>query len=414
MRIGKASIIDATKTALEKYGSNIHLSDHINEMLSRAQIQNIGKSGIGTVASHATKTTIRLNAVHSYIDRLRNATEISGDLKNDLKALNLFPQLDFANPTATMNHFHNILDTYQQSASDAFGRIERILRDPEQHLISTKKQLNPKAGEMMFSLIENIQHIHEDRHKSIREFWGLNFTDTQLSHLREGNALHRVLMKRDPLYNQDVTSKLSQTSSVGIGASSLEFYTADHFLKTYIGQLGAGSIDYLASVANDKLKSGFADKSSQAWRTSVKQLLYSNPSKSLLGMGIGLALMTVANPNPMTGSTLDFGMDLGHRPGFDSKSDGGLESLDAEPGNTLFSKKWTYLLKKDPILKDNMDELSDKRYKDLNMNTRNFQEFNPTKKYKRNYIDYRKDYNSRYVSNDMRRAQIPAANYGTN
>jgi hypothetical protein len=174
-----------------------------------------------------------------------------------------------------------------------------------------------------------------------------------------------------------------------------------------VENLSPKEMSHLLSSYLETSQSSFGARASAAWRDSAKQLLDMNPSKSLMGMGIGLGIMTFLSPDPLTGGIADFGMDLGHRPGFETKSDLGVESLNPEPGQDIYSKKWTYLLKNDPVLKDNMDEFSNKSYKDLNMNGKMYTKFNPKKKFKRNYVDMRQTYNARYETNDMRRANIP-------
>ena len=409
IKVGKLSLIENTKEALKKYGTNIDLKEHIMDMVSKMQVQNIGKEGIGIVASHATRTNVRFNVMKKYIGDLHKVPGLSNDIADGMNSLRLFPNLDFKNPVH-MGMFHDVINTYQESMGKVYDQIGLILRGPEQHLISTKKQINADAGEMMFRLIENITHIHEEKHRDVREFFGINFNETQLSAMREGAALDKTLRKYSPHYAMEVDDELSKVSSVGIGAAHFEAFSARHFIRQHISKITSAQWDNIAAIQNDTLKSGFAEKTASAWRNSVKQLLFSKQGKTAMGMSVGLALMTVANPNQMSGGIMDFGIDLGHKPGFSSQSGHGgpLESLDAEPGNDVFQKKWAYMLKNDPILKDNIDKYSDKSYKNLDMNSRTYAQVSPTKKYKRNYIDYRKSYNKRYITNDMRRAEIPS------
>ena len=406
LQIGKASVIEATKQALDKYSNNIVLSQHIQEAVARAQIQNIGKSGIGLVSSYATRTGIRLSAVSEYVGRLTNATDISSDLMTQMKHLGLFSDADFKNPARSLDKFRDIVSTYKEHSDNALARIERILRNPEQHLISTKKQIDPKAGEMMMSLVLDINNIGEDRNSDLRNFWGLDFTSTQLSALREGHALHKAIYASDALYRTDVDRREASTSHNGISIAEVEQYAADSLIRHNVGKLGATEIAHLNTMTASEFTSKFAEKTASAWRDSAKQLLYQSSSKSLMGMGIGLTLLNFGNPNQLSGGISDFGIDLGHRPGFNSESGVGSESLSPEPGQDVFTKKWSYLLKHDPILKDNMDSIAGKSYKDLAMNKKAYLSQPPSKRFKRNYIDYRKEYNSRYETNDMRRARM--------
>ena len=407
LHLGKIALVDATREGLSKYAGNIHVDKHIEEMTMRAWVQNIGKEGIGLVASHATRTTIKLNAVHSYLGRLQGLGE---DRLSDFTKLHAFANLDFKTHSG-VNTSKQILNEFMDSTRSAYDKIQKIFRKPEQILISTKKQISENAGEMMMSLIENIGDIHQERFKHVRDFWGLDLSKDELSAMREGLALHETIAKHDALYKLDVEKKIAYTSGTGVTAAGLDIIPAFDFIRKNAVKLTTDQMDFIQQQSIDKLSSQFSAKTAQGWRNSVKQLLYQNQSKSMMFMGIGLGLVTFFNPNQMTGGVKDFGINLGHRPGFETQSGVGLESLSPEPGQDVFNEKWTHVLKSDPVLKDNIDKYSKQSYKDLAMNERNYTQFNPKKKFKRNYIDHRKQYNARYETNDMRRVRV---NYNGN
>lgn len=379
------------------------------EMIAKGRLQTYGAHGIGVVSSHATRTAIRMRAAQNYLSKLGTRAP-SEDMIKDLKMLNMFSDADFKDPNSLGKKASQLFEDHLDLMDDVIDDISTVMRDPEQFLISTKKMTIKDAGRHVLTMVENFPNIWKDQFKETRVAFGMGekYNETMIGKLRAIESVAFAIEKHDVQHAIDVNSQLAYASSSGVTIPDLQTRVARDFIQRHSSSLSSSILEDLAPIAQTEMTSKFGEKASGAWRNSVKQLLHMNSSKTLGGLALGIGLLNFGNPNQMTGGVSDFGIDLGHRPGFKSESGVGIESLSPEPGMDVYQKKWTYLLKNDPILKDNMSELSNKSYKNLTMNRKSYGMQDPSKKFKRNYIDYRKDYSGRYETNDMRRAVIPS------
>ena len=408
-RLERFNIIDASKTGIGKHISRISFESYVQQQVMRGRVQNIAAKGIGVVSNYAQKMNIRQQAVIEHLSSLVNAKADSKgttELVEGFKNLGLFPNIQNMDPSKVFDQAKDILNQYKDRMSTALSNITKAFVEPIQALTSGKKQIGMDADEIFLGALKNLEHIHTDKMSKYREGMGIELSSDQISAMKEFKGIHNVLFAKNLRYRLSVSESLNQTSKGGSGIAGLKLMLGQQGIAEGLDNATPAELSALSEKLGMETGSKFAEKTATAWRNSVKPTLYSNKGKTAMGMGVALSLIAFTNPNALTGGMSDLGMDLGHRPGFNSSNGVGIESLDPEPGQDVFSKKWTYLLKNDPILKDNMSKYTDKRYSDINMNTKKYNQFNAVKKYKRNYINQRATYEKRYETNDMRRIMV--------
>lgn len=399
-KIGKLNFIDARKSDIRKFMQGQTIEEFSKEQHMRFKARVVGQSAIGYLSSASSKFKARKDLIMDRLGLIKNNPSVQEDI------LKLFPGMDPANE-GSLKVFNETMNNTWNKMDQEYDNLIRSLthQGPEQKAISMKRLLEDDSIDHILNLVDNVH----DMDKAVGSIKALNvdIDESMLSNWRRFQNLHKAFMKVDPTYRQQYHERTVDLSHSGKSAMDLLNMSIASRFSSGIESLSPKEMSHLLTGYLESSTPTFADRASAAWRDSAKQILDMNPSKTLMGMGIGLGIMTFLSPNALTGGVADFGMDLGHTPGFDTKSGVGIESLEPEPGQDVYAKKWTYLLKNDPVLKDNMSEFSGKSYKDLNMNGKMYTKFNPQKKFKRNYIDMRQSYHARYETNDMRRANIP-------
>ena len=402
-KVAKMSILEATLEDLKLLTRPADMANHLAMFETRAQQKIIGAMGVGVVSSASTLFKTRSRLAIDYLKHFKGEQGVF----DTMQELGFMPgSLDFKNPNR-----HAI---FQDFIEKKFGDIESTVSSlieqftsggPAQQLVSTKKLNKPGSLGHMWNLITGINNTD---HPGTRE--AFNFLDIPTNHLdflRGFDQIEKILKQRFPDYEIRLNEMKAPLMHQGRTVTDVLQMALRGRVDETMTQMTPDELQTFQRTLNDRIGFGFAERTSTAWRNSVKQTLFNKIPKSGLGLATGLGLLTFFNPNQLTGGVSDFGMSLGHTPGRKTESGVGNEVLDPKEGEDVFTEKWTHLLKDDPILSDNINKYSQKNYKDFLWNKRMPRTPDPTRMYKRNYIDRRKQYSKYYETNDMRRTKIP-------
>ncbi|HLD91537.1 MAG TPA: hypothetical protein VI911_11115 [Patescibacteria group bacterium] len=399
-KLGNLKFIDASISDLKKFVGSESIQELIEEKTRRFRARVVGQASVGYLSSAASKFKARKDLIMERISLIKDPK-----LQQDM--IKLFPGMNQANENA-VKIFGDTMSTMFQDLNNSYDDLIRSLthQGPEQKAISMKKLTENDAISHVLNVVSHVDDLDNASVQGSFKRLSIDISKDNLKKWRFFQDIHKTLLKSDPNYERQYHDATVDLTHNGKNVMDLLNMSLSARFSQGFEQLTPKELQHAMSAYTESTTPSFGTKVSTAWRNSVKQVLEMKPAKSVLGLGIGLSILSLGSPDQLAGGISSFGIDIGHRPGFKSDSDIGMESLSAEPGQDVFTQKWTYLLNNDPILKDNISALSDRSYKDLTMNKKIYTQFNPSKKFKRNYIDYRKNYNSRYQTNDMRRTQI--------